>query len=436
MSTKPDQPTHTPATAPMTQKNWRSILAWALYDWGNSAFAVVVLAGFYPLFFRQYWAQGQSSEDITFYLGLANSVSSLLIVLAAPMLGAIADRASLRKELLTLFALLGISMTAALFWVSQGQWQLAALLFTASSIGFMGGNVFYDSLMVNVAEPKDYDRVSALGFGLGYLGSGLLFAFCVYLTLHPGDFGLADAAAAVKTSFLLTGIWWALFSIPLLLWVEDPQPGNTESLSMSQAARAGIAQLIDTFRHIRQLRPVWIFLLAYWLYIDGVDTVIRMAVDYGKALGFDSQELIKALLITQFVGFPAAIAFGWLGGKIGTRNGIFLGILAYILITAWASRMDSSAEFYGLAIFVGLAQGGIQSLSRSYYAKLIPADSAGEFFGFYNMLGKFAAVLGPLMVGWVGVLSGNPRTGLLSLLVLFVAGGILLMFVRPADQNR
>lgn len=412
-------------------KNRRSVVAWALYDWANSAFAVVVLAGFYPLFFRQYWAQGQNSEDITFYLGLANSVSSLIIVLAAPMLGAIADRASLRKELLTLFALLGISMTTSLFWVGQGQWELAALLFTASSIGFMGGNVFYDSLMVNVAEPRDYDRVSALGFGLGYLGSGLLFSFCVYMTINPGLFGLEDASAAVKTSFLLTGLWWALFSLPLLLWVEDSQPANTVKLNLLKATQAGFIQLAETFKHIRTLRPVWLFLLAYWLYIDGVDTVIRMAVDYGKALGFNNQDLIKALLITQFVGFPAAIAFGWLGGKIGTRNGLFLGIAAYVIITAWASRMDTSEEFYGLAIFVGLAQGGIQSLSRSFYAKLIPADKAGEFFGFYNMLGKFAAVLGPLMVGWVGVLTGNPRTGLLSLLVLFIAGGLVLSRVQP-----
>lgn len=409
----------------------RSVFSWALYDWANSAFAIVILAGFYPIFFRDFWAVGESSENITLYLGLANSLSSLVIVLLAPILGAIGDQGGLRKKLLALFAFLGILTTLALAWVAQGQWQLAALLFTAGSIGFMGSNVFYDSLLVDTATPDQYDRVSALGYGLGYLGSGLLFSGCVYATLNPATFGLDSASQAVQYSFILTAIWWATFSIPLFLFVEERKPETPTTVAT--AIRTGFSQLKTTFHKIRSLREIWLFLLAYWLYIDGVDTIIRMAVDYGKALGFESSQLITALLITQFVGFPAALLFGWLGQKSGTRRAILIGIAAYCGITLWAYQMEQTWEFYGLAIAVGMVQGGIQSLSRAFYARLIPEGESAEFFGFYNMLGKFAAVLGPLMVGWISVLSGNPRTGLLSILVLFIAGGWILTKVRPAE---
>lgn len=406
----------------------KSVFSWAIYDWANSAFAIVVLAGFYPIFFRDYWAVGQSSETITLYLGIANSASSLIIVLLAPILGAIGDQGGLRKKLLAVFAFLGILMTISLAWVAQGQWQMAALLFTAGSIGFMGSNVFYDSLLVDTASPDDYDRVSSLGYGLGYLGSGVLFSICVYATLNPQTFGLESAAEAVKISFLATGLWWAVFSIPLFLFVEEKKPESQKPLT--QAVSTGLRQLSQTFHRIKSLREVWLFLLAYWLYIDGVDTIIRMAVDYGKALGFESNQLITALLVTQFVGFPAALFFGWLGQKTGTRQGILIGIVAYCGITLWAYQMTDAWEFYGLAIAVGLVQGGIQALSRAFYARLIPEGESAEFFGFYNMLGKFAAVIGPLMVGWISVLTGNPRIGLLSILILFIAGGWLLTKVH------
>ena len=405
----------------------RQQFSWALYDWGNSAFSVIVLSGFYPIFFREYWAAGEDPHQITFYLGVANSVSSLIIVLIAPALGAIADQAGLKKRLLLMSAMLGITMTAALFWVDKGQWEIATALFVLSSVGWMSGNVFYDSLLVDVSEKKDFDRLSAYGYALGYLGSGLLFAFCVAMTLHPLWFGLEDAGQAVKLSFLLAGAWWAMFLVPLWLWVHEPR--RIHKPGLGNIATAGFRQLRQTFREIRQLRPVFLFLLAYWLYIDGVDTVIRMAVDYGQALGFERGDLITALLITQFVGFPAALAFGWLGNQIGAKKGIFIGIAAYFIITLWASRMTQTWEFYGLAVFIGLVQGGIQSLSRSFYARLIPKDKAAEFFGFYNVMGKFAAIIGPVMVGWIGMQAGNPRTGMLSILVLFTLGGLILTTV-------
>jgi UMF1 family MFS transporter len=415
------------------QKNKKQILAWSLYDWGNSAFATTVMAGFFPVFFKQYWSAGVERSESTFYLGVANSVASLIIVLLAPLLGAIADRVSHRKRFLIFFAFLGVCMTALLPLVAMGEWQWAVLFYVMATIGFSGSVTFYDSLIVFITEPAHYDQVSALGFAMGYLGGGLLFALNVWMTLNPELFGLADAAEAVQLSFVMVALWWALFTVPLALWVTEPDGRGTGSVA---AIRGGLAQLRDTFREIRALRVVFLFLLGYWCYIDGVDTIVRMAVDYGLSLGFSSDSLIVALLITQFVGFPAAIAFGWLGKRIGPKRGIYIAIAVYTVIVVWASRMDSELEFYGMAIVIGLVQGGIQSLSRSLYARIIPPDKSAEFFGFYNMLGKFAAVLGPVMVGWVGMASGSPRIGILTLLLLFGLGAFFLSRVDLEEGRR
>lgn len=415
-----------------TIKN-RTVLAWTLYDWGNSAFATTVMAGFFPIFFKQYWSAGVEVSESTFYLGVANSIASLVIVLLAPLLGAIADRASHRKRFLLFFAFLGICMTALLPLVAKGEWPLAVMLYVVAALGFSGSISFYDSLIVFVTEPSRFDHVSALGYAMGYLGGGLLFALNVAMTLKPELFGLADAAEAVKLSFLSVALWWALFTVPLALWVHEPDSNDIGTLG---AVRAGLHQLVDTFHEIRRLRVVFLFLLGYWCYIDGVDTIVRMAVDYGLSIGFSSDSLIVALLITQFVGFPAAIGFGYLGKRLGPKVGIYLAIAVYSAIVLWASRMDSEIEFYGLAIGIGLVQGGIQSLSRSLYARLIPTDKSAEFFGFYNMLGKFAAVLGPVMVGWVGVLSGSPRIGILTLLLLFALGAFFLSKVDLSEGER
>jgi UMF1 family MFS transporter len=421
------------AMLPRRLKIEKKRLSWVLYDWGNSAYATTVMAGFFPVFFKEYWSAGTTAAQSTFYLGIANSLASLLIVLLAPLLGAIADQCAARKRFLLFFAFLGICMTALLPLVAQGQWPWAVLLYVMATIGFSGSITFYDSLIVFVTTPARLDQLSALGYAMGYLGGGLLFALNVWMTLQPGLFGLADAAEAVRLSFYSVALWWLLFTLPLALWVREP--GRRAGGGALRAVRGGLRQLRDTLRHIRQLRTVYLFLFAYWCYIDGVDTIVRMAVDYGMSLGFNSNSLIVALLITQFIGFPAAIAFGYLGKRIGAKNGIYLAIVAYVLIVVSASRMDSEQEFYGLAIAIGLVQGGIQSLSRSFYARLIPQEKSAEFFGFYNMLGKFAAVFGPLMVGWVGALSGNPRLGILTLLLLFFAGALLLSRVPDSEAE-
>jgi UMF1 family MFS transporter len=412
----------------------RKVISWSLYDWANSAFATSVMAGFFPVFFKQYWSTGVEVTTSTFRLGMANSIASLIVAALAPVLGAIADRGGAKTKFLLFFAAMGIIMTGGMFFVAKGAWQVAVLLYVLGIIGFSGGNVFYDSLIVHVSPPERTDMVSSLGFSLGYLGGGLLFAMNIVMTLKPASFGLADAGEAVRISFLNVAIWWAIFSIPIMIFVREPATAHRKS--GWAMVGAGFRQLGRTFGEIRKLRVVFLFLIGYWLYIDGVDTVIRMAVDYGMSLGFEANSLIVALMITQFVGFPAAIVFGKLGEKLGTKAAILLGISVYVGVTIWAFFMDKTAEFYALAVVVGLVQGGVQSLSRSFYSRIIPGNKAAEFFGFYNMLGKFAAVIGPFLVGWVGVLTGNPRIAIFSIIVLFISGGVILYMVDEREGTR
>ncbi len=409
----------------------RPTLSWALYDWANSAYATVVVAGFFPIFFREYWSADQVSEATTFRLGVGTSIASLIILVLAPILGAIADRASLKKKMLFVFAYVGVLSTAGLFLVAQGNWVLAIFLYVVASIGFSGGNVFYDALLLDVAPTEDrIHMVSGLGFALGYLGGGLLFAFNVFMVLQPEMFGFADAGEAVRISFIMVAAWWAIFSIPILLFVEEAKP---EHSSPDGAIIGAFRQLSKTFKEIKKNRVILLFLLAYWFYIDGVDTVFRMAVDYGLAIGLDSNDLITALLLVQFIGFPAAIVFGKLGQKFGPKTGIYIGIFVYTVATIWAYFMTTGLEFYLLAGLVGLVIGGIQALSRSMFGQMIPLDQAGEYYGFFNMIGKSAAVIGPFLVGWTAVAFGT-RNSILSVLILFAVGGLILYFV-PTPRN-
>lgn len=413
-----------PATAPKRSEIW----SWALYDWANSAFATTVLAGFFPLFYKQHWAGALDVTESTYRLGLANSFAGAIIAVSAPVLGAIADAGSLKKRLLAVFAALGIASTAALSLIGPADPTTPLIFFGAASVGFMAANVFYDALIVDVQPEGDRSRVSALGYALGYLGGGLLFALNVAMVLGPERFGLPDAAAGVRVSFASVSVWWALFSLPLLLVVQE-RVGASRG-GVTRAVVEGFSQLRHTLGRARRLRPVWLFLVAYFLYIDGVDTIIRMAVDYGLSLGLESSDLITALLITQLVGFPAALGFGKLGTRLGAKAGVLLGLAVYVVVTVWAALLDSALEFYILAALVGLTQGGVQALSRALYASLIPPDESGEFFGFYNMLGKFAAVLGPALVGVTGKLTGSPRAAILIVLLLIGAGAAMLGRVR------
>jgi UMF1 family MFS transporter len=352
-------------------KDQKAVWGWALYDWANSAFATTVMAGFFPVFFKQYWSQGADVNLSTAQLGLANSIAGLLMALLAPLLGAVADRASAKKKFLLAFAGLGVLSTAGLYWVGQGEWAFAIFVYAISIVGFSGANVFYDALLLSVAAPERVDYVSSLGFALGYLGGGLLFLINVAMTLSPHTFGIADAAQAVRLSFVSVALWWGGFTLFIALWV----PERAVPPAAGQAGHAladGFRQLTGTLKKIRHLKTVLLFLLSYWFYIDGVDTIILMAVDYGLSLGLESTDLIKALLIVQFVGFPAALVFGKLGGRWGARKSIFLALGIYMGVTVWGTLMTSRLEFYIMAMAIGSVQGGIQALSRSFYSRLIP----------------------------------------------------------------
>ena len=409
----------------------RPVLGWALYDWANSTFATTVMAGFFPAFFRQYWSLGADPTTATLRLGLANGAAGFIVAVLAPLLGILADRSARRRWFLLAWTLVGVLATGALYGVSRGQWGWAAGLFVLGTMGFNGAIVFYDALLLQVAEPAEYDRVSAYGYALGYLGGGLLFALNVVMTLHPAWFGLADTAAAVRFSFLSVAIWWLVFSIPLAMWVREPTSGGVRA-ARSEAWR----ELRSTVRSMLSHRHLWMFLLAYWLYIDGVNTVIKMAVDYGGALGLPTSGLMAALLLTQFVAFPAALIYGTIGNRVGARPAILVGLLVYIGVTLWATRLDSIAAFFAMAVIIGLVQGGVQSLSRSLFGQFVPAGKSAEYFGFYNMLGKFATVLGPVLIGVTAKLTQSPRSGIGSVAVLFAAGAGLLWCVRVPQQAR
>lgn len=406
----------------------RPVLAWAFCDWANSAFATTVMAGFFPLYFKQYWNAGVVATESTFRLGVANAAASIVVALLAPLIGAIADKGGARVRLLGLFTVLGAAMTVALYWVAKGDWIAASFLYVAASLGFWGGNQFYDSLLPDVAKERDFDVVSAYGYALGYLGGGLLFAINVLMVTRPAMFGIADASEAVRLSFMSVGAWWVVFTIPVLLFVKESR--FAAPLPFLPAIRAGWVELLGTLRHLRGDRTLLWFLVAYWFYIDGVNTIIKMAVDYGLSLGLKQDALIAALLLVQFVGFPAALAFGWLGKRIGARAGIFIGIGVYTGAACYAYYLDSEAEFFALAIVIGLVQGGVQSLSRSLYGRLVPAGKAGEFFGFYNLMGKAAAILGPLLTGVVALTTGDSRLAIVSISILFVIGAAFLSRVR------
>ncbi|MEZ5564576.1 MAG: MFS transporter [Gammaproteobacteria bacterium] len=413
----------------MNRKLWRNrpVLAWALYDWGNSAFALAVLTAFVPVMLGGYWNDGAPSTVTTFRLGVANGVSSLVVVLLAPLLGAMSDQARRRKPWIAFFTMLGVLATGLLATAVPGGWPYAMFCFVVASVGFFSANSLYDAMLVDVAEPATFDRVSALGYGLGYLGGALLFTLSVLMLASPHTFGLESQTAAMRVTFVLVGIWWAVFTVPLMLWVRER---GTSPLPVAGTFRAGLRALRSTLRSIGSERNVVWFLVAYWLYIDGVYTIIKMAVDYGLSQGLSTTDVTAAILLTNFIGFPAAIGFGLLGDRLGTKNAIYLGLVIYVVATFLAVFLTTAPQFYGLAVTIGLVQGGVQSLSRSLYARLIPPEKSGEYFGFFNMLGKFSSILGPVLAGTAALLAGSQRIGILSILVLFIAGLVLLTRVR------
>lgn len=413
---------------PTSKKLNKSAWSWALYDWANSAFATTVMAGFFPIFFKSYWASNLSDAESTFAIGSVNSLVGLLIAFSAPVLGALADAGDSKRKFLFSFAFLGIIATGYLFFIPESSWKLAVVFYGIGVIGFSGGNIFYDSLLVTVSKEKERNRVSALGFSLGYLGGGILFLLNVAMFLYPNWFGLENQIEAVLWSFLSVAAWWLIFSLPIYLNVKEPIQ-NASKKQINTVIADAFENLLNTAKSIKKFKSAVIFLLAYFLYMDGVDTIIRMATSYGSDIGLSATSMIQALLLTQFIGFPATLVFGYYADRFGYKYSLSFAIIVYIFVVLFSSQMDTALEFYIVASVIGLVQGGVQAISRSFFSTLIPENKAAEFFGFYNFIGKSSVFLGPFMVSGIALITGSPSYGILSLLILFIPGLILLWLV-------
>lgn len=410
----------------------RQSLAWAVYDVGNSGFALSVLAVLFPLFLGVYWSAGDPGTAVTSRLTWATAFASVVVCIIAPVIGAIADSGGFRKLFLFVFATFGAVSTAGLSVVGEGAWIAALGLYICASIGYYSANVSYDSLIVDVTRPRYYSLVSSLGHAVGYVGGAILLTLQVWMMYTPQTFGFADVNGVIRFGFILVGVWWLIFMAPLLLIVHETKflrarPGGT--------VRAAYQELNETFHKVRSYRNAFLFLGAYWFFIGGLFTVIFMAVNFGQRLGFSEQDLVTALLITNFVGFPSTLAYGYIGHHFGPKIAIYLGLGVYIIIVCWAAFLKDVGQFYVMAIIIGTVQGGVQGMSRSLYASLIPAEHTGEFFGFYNMVTKFSHILGPVLVGIVAFLSDEPKYILVVLLPMFVIGALLLMRVDTSEAR-
>lgn len=414
----------------MGVNNKSVIFSWCLYDWANSAFATTIMAAVLPVFYSTVAAENLPAHLAASYWGYTNSIAMLTIAFLSPLLGALADVGGKRKRYLCRFVCLGIFSTGLLICVGQGDWLKASLLYFLGRIGFGGGNVFYDSLLPFIAKREDFDRVSSWGYALGYLGGGLLLTLNLAMILKPGLFGLANSQWASRFSFLSVSFWWAIFSIPLFMYVSEPSARSNIKVNRFWLT-AGFKQLSFTLRQIKQHREPWKFLLAYWLYNDGIGTIIIMAAIFGAEIGIGQKHLIGAILLVQFLGVPCTLFFGQLTKFLETKTCILLGLFVYTLIAAGGYFIRTPLHFWILAILVACVQGGCQALSRSFYGRMIPKGQSAEFFAFYDISSKFAGIIGPALFGLVGQAFGSSRYGIVSLVIFFLSGGILLSRVHP-----
>lgn len=401
--------------------------SWMMYDFGNSAFATTIMAAVLPVYYANVAASGLEDGLATSYWGYSQSISVLIVAILAPILGAISDFSAAKKKFLQFFLFMGVIASILLAFVGEGDYILASVLFIIGSIGFSGGNVFYDGFLPEVADKDEIDKVSAGGFAYGYIGGGVLLTINILMIMNPHWFSLPDTVVATQLSFASVGIWWLVFSIPLLKNIKDEKKMVVKR-NRSYIA-IGFSRVGNTFREIKQYKQALLFLFAFWLYNDGISTIMRMATIYGAEIGIAGNDLIVALLITQFVGIPFTFFFGWLAAKITAKRALYITLITYMTITILGYLMTSAIHFYLLAIAVGMVQGGAQSLSRSIFGRMIPKNKHAEFFGFYGISSKFAAMFGPFLFAFIGQVTGNSRYGIISLIFFFIAGIIILRFV-------
>lgn len=404
--------------------------AWILYDGGNSAFATTVIAAFFPIFFKEYWASDLSNVVSTSYLGWGLTISNLVLLFTAPFIGAVTDISRSTKLLFSGFAFVSIICVAALYVIPKGSWLSALIFFGIANYCFAAGNTLYDKMLLQVSDQSNIAKISSYGFAFGYFGGGLLFVVNALMTLKPEFFGLSGSEEAVKWSFLSVSVWWTLFLIPIMLKIKDEGthlPGNHFLMAFQK--------VIKTIKTVSSQKNIFIFLIAFFLYIDGVHTIMAMATDFALNIGLETPDIITALVLVQFVAFPTTLMWSKLAYKFGDKNILLFTIALYLIILAYTAFLSNAIEFYVLASMVGAVQGGIQSISRSYYATLIPAGDAGEYFGFYNMFGRAGAFLGPALVAIFVTIFKDPTYGLIPIAALFIMGGIILLNVKNYNES-
>ena len=408
------------------------IFSWCMYDWANSAFATTIMAAVLPFFYSSVAGANLSKTTASSYWGYTNTIAMLIVALAAPILGALADHSGMKKKFLAGFAILGIASAASLVSVGQGDWFLASILYILGMVGFSGGNNFYDSLLPHVAQQGEIDRISSYGYALGYLGGGVLLILNLAMIMKPDFFGIEDAVWGSRYSFVTVAVWWAIFSIPLMKNVPEP-PVVPIAAESTNPFRASIQRLSSTFHNLRRYREAFKFLIAYWLYNDGIGTIISMAVIFGAEINIAQGHLIGAILAVQFVGIPFSILFGRLAGRIGTKNAIYLGLAVYTAIAIGGYFIQTALHFWILAVLVGFVQGGTQALSRSLFGTLIPKNRSAEFFSFFDVSSKFAGIIGPFVFGFVGQMTGSSRLSVVALIIFFISGGLILLKVNEKE---
>jgi len=404
----------------------KTVKSWIAYDAGNSAFATTVVAAFFPIFYLQYWASSMTELEASVYYSWALVISNVSILLSGPVIGAITDLNQSTKKSLTVLTLISVFFVGLLYFLQAGSWMLALTFFVIANYCFCVAQIPYDKILTKISTPNNFSIISNQGYAWGYFGGGLLFIVNAFMSINPSAFGLASQAEAIRVSFLMVSVWWLIFLIPLLLNFKETKEVNKSKNSIIQS----IKNIVSTFKSVYKYKNAFIFLIAFFLFIDGAHTVIYMASTFALNLGLETNAIIQALILVQIVAFPATLIWGYVAGRFGDKLVLYITIISYVFIIIYSTTLSSALEFYLLAAWVGCVQGGIQGSSRGLFGKLLPKDKAGEFYGLYNVMGRAGAILGPAMVGGLLTIYGNVRIALLPIAILFILGGLLLTRVK------
>ena len=404
----------------------RTVKSWIAYDAGNSAFATTVVAAFFPIFYLEFWASNLPKIEASIYLNWTLVVCNVSILLSGPVIGAITDINQSTKRSLTIFTATSVFFVGLLYFLSAGSWIYALVFFGIANFCFCVAQIPYDKILTKIAPPEKFSIISNQGYAWGYAGGGLLFIVNALMSIYPESFGLASQSDAIRVSFLMVSIWWLLFLIPLLVNFKE----TTNNQRSKGIVISSLKNIVTTLKSVYQYKNAFLFLIAFFLFIDGAHTVIYLASTFALNLGLETSSIIQALILVQLVAFPATLIWGYVANRFGDKLVLYITISSYIFIIIYSTTLSSALEFYLLAAWVGCVQGGIQGSSRGYFGKLIPKEKAGEFFGLYNVMGRAGAILGPLLVGSLLTLYGNVRIALLPIAILFIIGGLLLTRVK------